>query len=655
MKRLLIVFLIIGFAGFSHAQKFGKIEPEFVHQKVHVSDSTADAAYIFKKATVRFDFTPSSINLVISHHQRIKIYSEEGEDYANFSIRQRRGGSDRETVSGLKAVAFNEVNGKIKKTELSKKDVYFEETTEDYGYRKFAVPDVRPGTVIDVKYTFTSPHIYTIPRYDLQHDIPVDFVEYEIRIPEFFSYTPIPTGFVNIARSSRDVTGDVGNDVAYNFKAKDVPALKEDDYVLNINDYRSSLTYELLSLRLPDEPTKYYSKDWNQIAKDLMASRYFGKEMKKKVKDLEPFIDGLADLSSEEKITAIYKYVQSEFNWNGYIGYQRHVGYKKLLETKSGSAGDINQLLINLLARAEIAVQPLLLKTRSNGLLNQNFPTVYEFDYVVAYVPIGERFLLLDATDKYVTPGQLPSRAVNINGLLINGNKGVIVPLTNPNKDEVITMSNYELDIEDYCLRGEGKMLYKKYAATKYRSEHGEDDSSDEDVEMELTGEDEEGEDDEYAIENEYEILDIENVDEIGKDIKLSFSEIIREEVKVIGDEIFIDATLDFGIDDNPFFEESRDFPVFYNQLLNRNHVVKISVPEGYEVQSMPDKMRITLEGRKASFNYEASVVGELLVVKYNFKIDSDFFLPSEYDALRRMYDIIVDRSKEKIVLAPIS
>jgi len=349
---------------------------------------------------------------------------------------------------------------------------------------------------------------------------------------------------------------------------------------------------------------------------------------------------------------AIYEHVRSEYKWNGKYGYYRtHSGVKDLIKEKSGSVGDINQLLLNLLLQADIEAYPFLIKSRGNGLLNDAFPSMTELNYLLAYVQMGDKYLLLDGTAKYSPLGNLPLRATNINGLLLQGSQGKIVNLTSPNVHKTVTMVTYDVDTDMPSLFGEGKSVYKNYAGIRYRARMGDTTETDKDEEQEDEEDEDEDEEEEIVMENEYEILETKNLDNLYKDVSLSFKETIYNEVDKIGDQIFINAALDFGIDKNPFFQEKRQYPVFYRYKSDNRYIVKINLPEGYEVESLPEEVAMALPGKKANFKYSAKMVGETLVIDYNYKLNTDYFTSLEYEGLREIYRLIVEKTKEKIVL----
>jgi len=210
--------------------KFGKVDMRELAEEAHPVDSSASAAYLYKSAKAYFDITnDGKINLVIDYHEKIKIYDEDAEDYANYEIYIYKDGSTRERMSNLKAVTYNLESGKMVKTKLSKKDVFKEKVSDNRDVHKFAMPEVKAGSVLEVKYSLTTPFYYSLPKFYFQEYVPVNEVSYEIRIPDYYTYTPIPTGTIPLNRTQKTVNGDYRNDEAYTFTASNVPAMEKDD------------------------------------------------------------------------------------------------------------------------------------------------------------------------------------------------------------------------------------------------------------------------------------------------------------------------------------------------------------------------------------------------------------------------------------------
>ena len=65
------------------------------------------------------------------------------------------------------------------------------------------------------------------------------------------------------------------------------------------------------------------------------------------------------------KANAIFNYVKNTFTWNKDAGLYVEDGIKKMLETKTGNATEINLFLVMLLREAGIKADPLAISTVS--------------------------------------------------------------------------------------------------------------------------------------------------------------------------------------------------------------------------------------------------------------------------------------------------
>ncbi len=666
MKKILTIVACVMVASIVSAQKFGKVPDELVKETFFPADSTAEAVYYVAKTKVYYQFTSyNEIFLNMEYHYRIKVYQVEGEQYGNFDIPLYRTSRDKEKVRNLEAYSFNYEDGKVVKTKLEKNQIFEEETSENYTKKTFAVPNVKPGSVIEVKYKVQTPFFYSIPKWYFQKYIPVVHSTFELVVPEYFTLTPVPSGAYPIDRKQEEVHGSRHGELKTILTGYRLPAMKEDEYVLNADDYRAGIKYELYSISVGGN-VDYYSKDWNTISKNLSKNKNWGKELKKGVKALKPIIAQAQDLPSKiEKIDFIYQYVRDNMAWNKDYGTYPDQGLKKSLEAGTGNVADINMLLVNALREAGIAANPFLIKTRRSGLLNTSYPSATEFNYLIAVVQVDNKYVFLDATSKYVPLGQLPIRAINASGLMVEGETGTILPMYNPNSLKVQTGVNYTINLEDVCLDGEGSSRYSNYGATKFRIDADTDEDEGDNQEIieveseDLEGEDadyeegdEEDEDEEIEFDDEFKITEVANFDDRSKFINAKFTARKFGCIKKIGDQIFLDADFDYGISENPFTEESRDYPVFYNYKVDLKRVVSVDIPQGYVLESAPEKLSAALPENMGQFIYEVKSVSDKLLVYYTLKINSDTFGYNDYPGLKQLYDMVLQKQDEKIVLS---
>ena len=132
----------------------------------------------------------------------------------------------------------------------------------------------------------------------------------------------------------------------------------------------------------------------------------------------------IASLNNDlNKANAIYQFVLDNYKWNK-KSERYDVSIKNLLKEKVGSAFEINLLLENLLSSEGFKVYPILVSTRSNGLATKIYPVLTDFNYVILKTTIDAKDYFLDATDPYLSFGELPFRCLNQYGRLIDFEDG---------------------------------------------------------------------------------------------------------------------------------------------------------------------------------------------------------------------------------------
>ena len=111
---ILLVVLFVCQITTSQNYKFGKISKEELQEKFNPLDSSASATYLYKYRKTFFEYNQSTgFELVTEVHERVKIYNQEGFDYATKAISLYKSGSSQEKVTGLKAYTYNLTDGKM--------------------------------------------------------------------------------------------------------------------------------------------------------------------------------------------------------------------------------------------------------------------------------------------------------------------------------------------------------------------------------------------------------------------------------------------------------------------------------------------------------------------------------------------------------------
>tara|TARA_R110000868_G_scaffold822_9_gene6145 strand:- start:1144 stop:3168 length:2025 start_codon:yes stop_codon:yes gene_type:complete len=669
--KLLILVVLSVFYTRAQDYKFGKISEEELAEKYDPQDSSAVASVLYRDYKIRYEYNQSTgFEVVTDVRERVKIYKKEGFDYATVSERLyiSDAGSEKESFKNLKAYTYNLVDGSIEETKLKGSDTFTEDVSKYYKEEKFTLPNVKEGSVIEYSYTVDSPFYYSIDEVVLQYDIPIRKQEIAIATPEYFVFKPnfkgylqvspkmsSKTGKISIQNKSRDSGGGFSvskttfstSNIDYiisvsEFNMENVPALKEENYVNNINNYRSAINYELQYVNFPQQPIKSYSTTWDKVVETIYDSPDFGKQIENTKYFKNKVSEILTDTSTDvTKMSAIYFFVQQHMNWNGYYGKYTDKGVKSSFVEKTGNAADINLMLVAMLREAGLKSYPVLVSTRNNGV--PLFPTREGFNYVIASVEINNAIVLLDATNKYSEPDMIPNRALNWFGRLIKEDgSSTSIALNAKTQSQETNMIQATLK-PDGSLEGMMRTMYSDYNAYNYRNAYN--DVSEDDYLDKLE-----------ERNNGMEISNfiVENKKQLGQSITEKFEFSVENQADIIGDKIYFSPTLFKTTSENPFKLEERNYPIDFGYPWAEKLLISIKIPEGYKVESAPKPVSMSLPNEAGSFKYYIKDTPTEIKITVNLDMNTSIIGTQNYSSLKEFYRLLVEKETEKVVLSKI-
>jgi len=660
----LTVILLIASKAMSQEFKLGKVSIAELEQKVHPKDSTAAAAILYKRGTARVEYDPNDGFVTLTDVEtRIKIYKKEGYDWANQEVWYYNTTNLKEKVFFNDAVTYNLVNGKIEKTKLKSDGVFDEVLNKFRGQKKMTMPNVKEGSVIEFRYTIKCPSDRMIREWSFQSSIPVNYSEFSTFIPEYYVFNSRQKGYifpkVTTLKNPKSITFNVKernfgpgsaptsfstekHDYIENqtiFTAVDLPAMKDESYVNNIENYMSAVSHELSLTKFPNSSMKEYSSDWNSVVKTIYEYDDFGPELNKTGYFEEDVKKLLADTKTpEEKIWVIFNHVKSNVKWNNYTGYSCDNGVKKAYKEKTGNIADINLMLTAMLRYSGLTANPVLVSTRSNGIAL--FPNRTAFNYVIAAVETPNGNILLDASEKFSIPNVLPLRVLNWSGRLIrkDGSSEEINLMPEKTSADNVFM-NYSIDSTGK-ITGKTRRQCMDYNAMITRSNI--ESLKEEEYLEKLENQNNKIEISEYSKTNEKDILlpIIETYSFTGNNL-----------CELIGDKIYVNPMLFFTNDKNPFKQEVREYPVDFSYPFADKYNITIKIPEGFTVETLPAPAAMTMEDNLGAFKFNIVANGDTLQLVILHQINEAIVSAEKYDMLKEYYKGMIAKETEKIVL----
>jgi hypothetical protein len=648
MKKYLLLLALFALNALAQPSepnlKWGKPTDEELKMTEYADDKDADAVELCRIVSVNYNWVINDFRVFYRVKCRLKVLKPEGKRVGDqtISIRSNDNTTRHETIGGLKATTYNLENGKVVKTKMENSMIHEEQFDKTTKLIKFSVPQVRVGSVIEYEYRLESDFYYDLRDWHAQKSIPVVYTKYELAVPDWFTFNLDQTGMAHLEHQNSSGTliiGDTHLNVEEDtFIGRNLPALKDDDYVWCAEDFGAKITHELKGIYVPGELYKDYTSKWEDIDKMLLEDDEFGGRIKK----TSPINDeiqssGIPAISDPlERASACWQLLRKKMKWNGDYAFWAKSG-SKVLKEGTGTNADINFLYINMLHDAGMEAYPVALRLRNHGRLPLSHASLKYLSTFVVGIQINDTtsaYMDASAEDGYLNV--LPPRLLTEMARTIRkGRQGEWVNLQKIAHSVEATVVQATLNEEGLisgsrvtsCMGESAANLRKKWRTAK--------DSIDiihkmqEDDEMEIT---------QYQLEGRHD-----------------FSPTVRETVSftkactTAGDLIYLNPLVFVPQQKNPFTADTRNLPVEFPYSQRETYNVMLKLPEGWQVEEMPQPIILKFDGITARIGVQHH--GDLLQVQYRLDVNQTFFSQQQYQDLKSFLDKLVESNKNIITL----
>ncbi len=667
---LLLAIVITAFSSALSAQekkfKFGEIDQEELSMKVYPKDTSAAAVILGTTCNIKIEYdVPSGQFLAVyTRFYRIKIFNKNGYDWADHKISLYDYGGLEETVTSFKAQTYNLTNGKVVKSKISRGDLIDNRENMYYNSKSFTMPDVQDNCIIEFEYGIKSNYLRSLHEWYFQETIPVAWSELRVEIPEYYNYKPIMSGYealavretkmgrgmINYTSRETSVSGRTtdysANQLNYTTKIDrmvgiDMPAFISEPMLTSFENYISKIEFELESTMFPNTSVKYFTESWESINKNLLESQNFGYQL-----DGGAYLNDVANSiksayqDPSQRIAAAHTFIKNHMKWNGYSGIFSTGSLRSAFNDRAGSAADINLMLVVLLKKLDFNANPVILSTRSNGLLNPFFPSATKSNYTIAHVILDNKTVLLDATEPLLPAGQLPERCLNGQGRLIVKGSGDWVNLDPGLGSEYSSVMRLKLSPTGE-LSGTISNVRKDYSAFRFRRSVADSKSQEEFIR------------DIETSNPELEIVEFKfsDLDSLNKPVIETYIINITGSTDQTPDMIYLNPMFLEKVRINPFKIKERKYPIDFSYRQVENYTLLLEIPEGYIFEELPESIKYVIPGNTASFLYVVAASGNVLRLNYTLNINKVVFLSDEYTQIKELFNKIVEKHAEQIVI----
>jgi hypothetical protein len=652
MKRIILTVFVFNIVlSTSWSQEigfpFGRVTFSDMEATAGSLDSLAVAVVIDEFAEAHIDTERDEHDLLFTHHYKLKILKEEGKEYGNLIIPLYKSKDKGQRMVSIKVSSFNIVNQRITETPASNKEMFLEKRDDDVDVYRVAIPNVKPGAVIDILYTISDPFYFrNFKTWEFQSELPKLRSEYWATIPANYNYNISLKGFLTLARNEQKLIRDGFNlgggykadCIRYQLGMDNIPPFREEEYMLAPSNFISSVNFELMEVKHFNGTVDKITNEWKDADQEMKKSPVFGLQLKKGKdieQSLEPILAGVTD--SLERAKKVYTFIQRWYTWNEYYGKYCDLGIKKAFDSRKGNVGDINLSLIAALDYAGFNVEPMVLATRGMGLPTELFPVLSDFNYVVAKLNLNKKVYLLDATDPLLPFGILPLHCLNGKGRVfgdkpsywytIVGEKKrtfTLMNMTLTTEGKItgtvdITYSGYKAYSQRKVILQQGEAAYRESLKKRWPSAH-------------------------------IQAHEISGLDDINSPIKEKITVEIEAFDGTQAEHLILNPFLTGKLDKNPFTSRERKFPVDYGNPEEITMVLTLTLPDNFQLDESPKPTTLQLPNNGGRFLFQLTQQGEKLTMNYSFQINKNVYSSAEYPYLRELYSTMLQIQNNDLV-----
>lgn len=621
-------------AGYAQEYKIQKITADNFKETKYANDTLANAVVEYNIGNTYYEAVVGSYQLITITKTRIKILNKDGYNYATVKIPLYRNKSTREFLTVSNAFTYNLVDGNVEKTKLKGDGEFMENIVGNHFLATFTMPNIKEGSIIEYTTKVTSPYFNNIPEWYFQLRIPVVYSEYSLTVPYSLIFLKYIKGNTKI---NQITVGD-----KYTYKAINIPALRNESFIANINSYRSSVVHSFSGYRDKSGLIKKVAGTWEDVIKTISENENFGKQLKN-VSSFKvvatPIIEGKS--SDEEKADAIYKYVQQNFNANQNTAIYTSQDLKDTYKSKTGNSADLNLLTIALMKSVNIKAYPVILSTRSRGI--SYLPTIEAFNNVIIGIEMLGKTYLYDASNKYASKDILPIHNLNWMGRLIRDDGTSKDILIEPKiKSRFGVSANLKVNLSNSSIYGKFRRSFSNYEAFIVRSRY--ENLSNDKIVKKI----------EETYESEIENYTVNNLNDLAENVEESFTTTKESSFDVIGNKVYLKPLHIFGVQENPFKEEERNYPIDFIYPQTNAYTVTYEIPEGYEVDFLPASKKVVTGSNSISASWYVIKDEKQIKVKFNLDYNIAFIDSKEYHDIKKIFDEVIKFKDERIVLKKI-
>jgi Domain of Unknown Function with PDB structure (DUF3858)/Domain of Unknown Function with PDB structure (DUF3857)/Transglutaminase-like superfamily len=649
--------------------QFGRItQQDFDLPNSKVIDSNTDAVIIADIGTTSFEGNKMGwVSYIFKRQTRIKILNKKAFDLATVEIPLYSKDENSEKLKDLIASTFNIENGRVVESKLAKKELYEDKHDKNHFVKKFTLPALKEGSIIEYSYTIHSDFTFNLPEWEFQYIThPCLWSEYEVTIPSILTYVFLTQGYdtyyINKADQGNQVYhitdppesgGALGATpqeysvsaytVKHRWVMKEVPALsltRMDRYISTPRNYIDKIEFQLSQISTNGRTNSEVTSTWKKATEELLNEDNFGKPLREDNSWMKNELDIITIGATDEldKAKKIYYFASRNLTCTGHYDKYIKTTLKDVFKRRSGNAGEINLLLAAMLRQNSISADPVLLSTKDFGYNLINYPLLTKLNFVICRTKINGKIYYLDASDPLLGFGALSFNCYNGPARIISEtDSGSVYFYADSLKEKKMT-SVIIINDKNGIQSGSFQSTLGNVESYELRER------------IKAKGEKEffKGIQAAYGSELELENARIDSLSKLENPVMIFYD--FNFKAGQNEDLIYFNPMLSESVGENPFTALERKYPVEMPYAPDEVYTLIMDIPSGYTVDEIPKSVKVSLNGTEGFFEYQIEKNENNIQLISHIKLNKANFAREDYAVLRDFYAYIVKKQREQIV-----
>jgi hypothetical protein len=493
---------------------------------------------------------------------------------------------------------------------------------------------------VEYDYEIEIKSLFFWPSWSPQFDIPVLSSTYTLILKSDIGFKTYSIGTDLVPEEQQTSDGKV-----YTWHLNNIePALRE-DFMPPENREQLSILFKPDYFELDNLVGSF--KSWQDFASWDRA--LIGDRMTLSESVQTAILDMLNDVRGErEKLAILYRWLQDNSRYVsinlGIGGWQPHPA-DDVCKNKYGDCKDLSTLMVAITRLAGIEAYPVLIGTRSSGMVYEDFPS-NQFNHVIVLALADGDSVWVECTADHMALGELPSDDEGCNVLVIDSVKGKMIrtPLsTSAENQEISTIDGSLLNEGTILLKGQVNFTGNTAMIPRYRN-IGESAVKRHDwLVSQVLGK--------FNPQAKLEDFNFVNLEENYENpLHCSFKGTINRFGRASGKRIFFNpAIMNRETASDIPTETERKYPVGYKYAYTETDTLRMTIPDGWELEASPPLQELTTPF--GYYHYRYSLQNQQFEFVRTLRIDQPRIPPEQYAEYLEFMGIVVKTDNSKFVL----